>query len=69
VLEELCERLKSACEATGESNYEIILVNDGSRDGTWPAIVEQCSRDRRVVGINLSRNHGRQLALSAGLSL
>jgi glycosyltransferase involved in cell wall biosynthesis len=69
VLEELCERLKSACESFGESNYEIILVNDGSRDGTWSAILQQCSRDGRVVGVDLSRNHGHQLALSAGLSL
>jgi glycosyltransferase involved in cell wall biosynthesis len=69
VLEELCRRLKGACEAAGEGNYEIILVNDGSRDGTWTAITDLCGRDRRMVGVNLSRNHGHQLALSAGLSL
>jgi len=69
VLEELCARLKVACEAAGEANFEIVVVNDGSRDGTWTKIVELCGRDRRVVGVNLSRNYGHQLALSAGLSL
>jgi dolichol-phosphate mannosyltransferase len=69
VIEPLCARLKAACEAAGETNYEIVLVNDGSRDGTWIAVTEQCSRDPRVLGVNLSRNHGHQLALSAGLSL
>ena len=69
VLEELCRRVKGACEAAGESNYEIILVNDGSRDGTWTAITDLCGRDGRVLGVNLARNHGHQLALSAGLSL
>lgn len=69
VLGELCTRLKAACEAAGEANGEIVLVNDGSRDGTWKAITEQCRRDGRVLGVNLSRNHGHQLALSAGLSL
>lgn len=68
-IEELCARLKAACEAAGEANYEIVLVDDGSRDGTWAAIMAQCQRERRVLGINLSRNHGHQLALSAGLSL
>lgn len=69
MLEELCARLKAACETAGEGNFEFVLVNDGSRDGTWTAIVDLCRRDRRVVGVNLSRNHGHQLALSAGLSL
>src|SRR5208282_3678798 len=69
VIDELCTRLKAACDAAGGTNYEIVLVNDGSRDGTWNAITEQCNRDRRVLGVDLSRNHGHQLALSAGLSL
>lgn len=68
-VEQLCGRLKASCEAAGEANYEILLVNDGSGDGTWNAITAQCDRDRRVLGVNLSRNHGHQLALSAGLSL
>lgn len=68
-INELCARLRAACEAVGESNYEILLVNDGSGDDTWGAITEECDHDGRVLGVNLSRNHGHQLALSAGLSL
>jgi dolichol-phosphate mannosyltransferase len=60
---------QAACEAAGEADYEIVLVNDGSKDGTWRAIVDTCNSDHKVVGVDLSRNHGHQLALSAGLSL
>jgi polyisoprenyl-phosphate glycosyltransferase len=62
------ERMLAACEALGKS-YELILVNDGSRDGTWDRIRELASRDANLVGINLARNHGHQLAVSAGLTL
>ena len=50
-------------------DYELILVNDGSRDDTWAKILDLANRDPRVVGVALSRNHGHQLALSAGLTL
>jgi dolichol-phosphate mannosyltransferase len=50
-------------------DHEIVLVNDGSRDGTWPAMQRLAADDPRVVAINLSRNHGHQLALTAGLDL
>jgi dolichol-phosphate mannosyltransferase len=53
-------------EAVGD-DYEIILVNDGSQDATWQTIAELNQRDPRIVGINLSRNFGHQLALTAGL--
>lgn len=69
MLDALCERLAAACTGAGVSDYEIVLVNDGSRDATWAGIVEHSRRDGRIVGVNLSRNHGHQLALSAGLSL
>lgn len=65
---ELYRRLKAACAAVGQS-YEIVLVNDGSKDATWAKIRELSANDETVVGVNLSRNHGHQLALSAGLSL
>jgi glycosyltransferase involved in cell wall biosynthesis len=48
---------------------EIIFVNDGSKDSTWKAIEAICEKDPCVVGVNLSRNHGHQLALTAGLSV
>ena len=68
-LPELHRRVSAAArEAIGE-DYEIVLVNDGSRDGTWPIMQGLSVEDPHLVAINLSRNHGHQLALTAGLDL
>jgi polyisoprenyl-phosphate glycosyltransferase len=67
VLAELVRRVTEVCRATNRS-YEFILVNDGSRDQTWPMMVALAATDPHLVLVNLSRNHGHQLALSAGLS-
>jgi dolichol-phosphate mannosyltransferase len=48
--------------------YELILVDDGSSDGTWPAIVELTRVRRALRGLSLSRNFGHQGALLAGLN-
>jgi dolichol-phosphate mannosyltransferase len=50
-------------------DYEIILVNDGSRDGTWDAISTLAAADDHVIGVDLSRNFGHQAALTAALTL
>lgn len=49
--------------------FEIILVDDGSRDRSWEAIAQECRRDQRIKGIKLSRNFGQHSAITAGLSL
>jgi glycosyltransferase involved in cell wall biosynthesis len=49
-------------------NYEIILVNDGSADGTLKAIHNLCRSNYRVKGINLSKNFGQQQAMLAGFN-
>ena len=66
---ELHRRLTAVCQASVGESYEIVLVNDGSSDRTWPAIVALSEQDKHVVGVALSRNHGHQLALSAGLTV
>jgi polyisoprenyl-phosphate glycosyltransferase len=48
-------------------DFEIILVNDFSPDNSWTKILEECSKDVRVKGINLSRNFGQHYAITAGL--
>lgn len=68
-LEALHRRLMAVCAAVAGDDYEIVLVNDGSNDRTWPMIAGLADSDPHVVGVNLSRNHGHQLALSAGLSV
>lgn len=49
------------------TTYELVLVDDGSSDNTWQAIVEQCKLHTCVKGIRLSRNFGKEAALAAGL--
>src|SRR3546814_15138241 len=68
-LPELHRRVSAAaCAAAGDA-YEIVLINDGSRDGSWGAMQDLARNDERLVAINLSRNHGHQLALTAGLDI
>ena len=62
-------RMTAACEAAAGASYELVLVNDGSRDSTWSLIEALAAARPGVVGVNLARNHGHQLAVSAGLSL
>lgn len=49
-------------------NFEIILVNDCSPDNSWRRIKEECSKDKRVKGLHLSRNFGQHYAITAGLN-
>jgi len=53
--------------AQGGSSYEIICINDGSRDRTAQALADAHARDDRIRVINLSRNFGKEIALTAGL--
>jgi polyisoprenyl-phosphate glycosyltransferase len=66
-LAEMYRRVKAACDDVRVS-YEIILVNDGSRDKTLELMRGIVAKDKAVVAVDLSRNHGHQLALTAGLS-
>jgi dolichol-phosphate mannosyltransferase len=65
----LHDRLSATARSAAGDDYEIVLVNDGSRDGSWRMMQQLASEDRHVVAVNLSRNHGHQLALTAGLDL
>ena len=62
-------RVAAAARGVVGERFEIVLVNDGSRDGSWPVMQRLAAADPCVVAINLSRNHGHQLALTAGLDL
>jgi glycosyltransferase involved in cell wall biosynthesis len=68
-LPSLHQRLTSAARESAGEDYEIVLVNDGSRDGSWAVMSELAAKDPHLVAVNLSRNHGHQLALTAGLDL
>ena len=67
--EVICEthrRVAAVGRDLGRS-YEIVVVNDGSKDDTWARLRQLAQEDSHLVAVNLSRNHGHQLALSAGL--
>ncbi len=66
-LRETYKRVKAACESAPVAAYEIIFVNDGSTDQTLPILKDIASPDSHIVVIDLSRNYGQQLALTAGL--
>ncbi len=67
IVPELVKQIKESV-LTITDDYEIILVNDASPDNSWNAILKECSKDKRVKGINLSRNFGQHYAITAGLS-
>ena len=69
MLSELQRRLVAVCEQTVGESYEVMLVNDGSRDRTWAIVSRMADESSHFVAVNLSRNLGHQLALTAGLSL
>lgn len=60
------QRTREVLEDVGEP-FEIILVDDGSRDASWSEIEREHAADSRVRGLSLSRNFGKEAAILAGL--
>src|SRR5215211_7659359 len=65
-LADVIGRVRVHAAAAGEP-YEIVLVDDGSRDDTWKIIGDHGARFPEVRGLQLSRNFGKEAALCAGL--
>ncbi|MDY6823254.1 MAG: glycosyltransferase [Thermodesulfobacteriota bacterium] len=65
-LPELIDRCLAACRKTGR-DFEIILVDDGSRDGSRDLIPQAADQHTEVVGVILNRNYGQHAAVFAGL--
>ena len=61
----LCEALDAVLSKLGKS-YEILLVDDGSKDRTWEALKAQAAKYRGVKLIRFRRNFGQTAALAAG---
>lgn len=62
-------QVESSLEAIPDVTYEIVCVNDGSRDQTLRQLLRQCERNARVKVIDLSRNFGKEAALTAGIDV
>lgn len=67
VLELLYERLKKLMNENTNYNFEVLLVNDGSKDRTLQIMQELRLKDKRISYLNLSRNFGKEIAMIAGL--
>ncbi|MBQ9251451.1 MAG: glycosyltransferase family 2 protein [Clostridia bacterium] len=61
------ERIGHTLQAE-EMDYELVFVNDGSQDATWQRIQHQAQVNPHVVGVNFSRNFGKEAAIMAGLA-
>ena len=66
ILAELYKRIKNSLDRYGHE-YEILFIDDGSRDSSLNLIRELSKSDHRIVGISLSRNFGQQEAVKAGV--
>src|SRR6476620_4152431 len=62
----LYRRLSHALESVEDIEYEILMIDDGSRDHSWDVIGDLREADSRVKGVRFSRNFGHQAAVTAG---
>ena len=66
-LENVVAEIHKTLKDMEQYDYEIILVNDCSPDGTWAVIRRICQENNRIRGINFAKNFGQHAALMAGL--
>lgn len=66
VIQETYRQLKKVMNSAGDS-YELIFINDGSKDRSVEIIKDYCGWDQTVKLIDFSRNFGHQIAISAGM--
>ena len=67
VLYTLYDRLENVINKLNNYKFEVLLINDGSKDNTLNILRELRKRDKRMCYINLSRNYGKETAMIAGL--
>lgn len=68
LLPELFERLEGALDEIDQVEWQVLLVNDGSSDGSLETMLDKARGDLRYGVLDLSRNFGHQAAISAGLA-
>lgn len=62
-----CQALREVLKSA-EIDYELVLVDDGSRDHTWEEIQKAGKNDQNILGVHFSRNFGKEAAVFAGLA-
>ena len=60
------EEVRRVLFARGDVEFDVLFVDDGSTDGSWPLIERICAADARFRGLRLSRNFGAHIAICAG---
>lgn len=65
--ENLYELHSQICDALQKYSFELIFVNDCSKDTSWDIISELHAKDTRIIGINFRKNFGQDNALLAGI--
>ena len=65
-LSRFCDDVRAALDSTGET-WELLLINDGSVDGSLEIMEQLAESDRRFKVINFARNFGHQIAVTAGV--
>ena len=65
-LDELSERLRGTLSAAGIEDYEVIFIDDGSRDNSRDVLRRLCRQEPRMKLVRLTRNFGHQFAITAG---
>ena len=68
IVGETIDHTSKVCHEAG-IDYEIVLVNDGSADGSWGVIAERAEADDRIVAVDLLKNYGQHTAVYAGLKI
>lgn len=61
------DELVKVFQGLSRYDYEVIFVDDGSRDGSWQQIEYLCRRDGKVRGLQFARNFGKEIATTAGI--
>lgn len=67
IVAKTCRVLNEVLSEAG-IDYELVLVDDGSRDKTWEEITRAGRKDHRILGVHFSRNFGKEAAVFAGLA-
>lgn len=65
----LYQHISEVLQKMVSDDWELIIVDDGSRDTSWSAICNLSKKDQKIKGLRLSRNFGHQYALMAGMEM
>ena len=65
-LHELYKRVTAVLSKLENYDYEILIINDGSKDKTLEILQELHDKDNHIQYVNLARNYGKEIAMAAG---